>query len=195
MFDVESNLAGSSPFADVNSYHGVWRLQPRTQMILLVLCGLAQVAILAAMIVLDGLPLLLGQRVKLNVVPVDPRDLFRGDYVVLGYDFTTGGDRIPNLPLASRDAYRLSGEGEDVYISLTPEGDHHVATSIGLSPPGSGIYLQGKRIGYNRIECGIEAYYVQEGEGRQWEEGIRSRKVQAEVAIWNGKGKLVRLLE
>jgi uncharacterized membrane-anchored protein len=61
--------------------------------------------------------------------------------------------------------------------------------------PMSGTYLQGRWGWRNRIECGIEAYYVQEGEGRRLENAIRGGKLTAEVAVWNGKAKLVRLIE
>src|SRR5437867_3948101 len=65
-----------------------WPIARSLEIKLLVAVVVAQVAILAGMIVLDGLPLVLGERVKLKVVPVDPRDFFRGDYVVLSYDFS-----------------------------------------------------------------------------------------------------------
>jgi uncharacterized membrane-anchored protein len=47
----------------------------------------------------------------------------------------------------------------------------------------------------NRIDFGIEAYYVQEGEGRRLEQLIRQRQLMAEVAVWHGRAKLVRLVE
>src|SRR5262245_51439719 len=50
-----------------------------------------QVIFLAAMIVLRAFPLLTGDAILVRVVPVDPRDLFRGDYVTLGYEFS----RVP----------------------------------------------------------------------------------------------------
>ena len=46
-----------------------------------------------------------------------------------------------------------------------------------------------------RAEFGIEAYYVQEGEGRRLENLIRQRRLLAEVAVWHGQAKLVRLVE
>ena len=46
----------------------------------LLLCGL-----ILAMVFQRAAILRDGKEVRLEVVPVDPRDLFRGDYVVLGY--------------------------------------------------------------------------------------------------------------
>ena len=54
---------------------------------------------------------------------------------------------------------------------------------IGLKPPTAGKYLRGTIAGYDRIECGIESYYVQEGQGREFEDAARSHKLSAEVSL------------
>lgn len=49
-----------------------------------------------------------GQSVMLQVVPVDPRDMFRGDYVILSYEFSREVPGNPDLlcPAArSRNLY------------------------------------------------------------------------------------------
>ncbi len=53
------------------------------------LAGAACLAILIAMLAMHAWPLVAGDAIYLTVEPVDPRDLFRGDYVVLGYDLNT----------------------------------------------------------------------------------------------------------
>jgi len=156
-----------------------------------------QVAILGAMILLDGLPYILGERIKLQVMPVDPRDLFRGDYVVLDYDF----NRMSPDRLQGRSTTTGMGEsdldlaGRDVYVALKPQGNHFVTESMSIQRPIREPYLRGKFVNPYRVECGIEAYYVQEGEGRRLENLIRQRRLLAEVAVWHGQAKLVRLIE
>jgi uncharacterized membrane-anchored protein len=166
---------------------------------LLIAIVAAQVTILVGMIALDGLPYLLGQRIKLKVVPVDPRDFFRGDYVVLSYDFSRfdpasfhGMSASPQLNPSDR-----AWAGREVFVALRPVGDHYEAGVRSTKPPLIGPYLCGRVTGGwpNRIEYGIEAYYVQEGEGRRLEQLIRQRQLMAEVAVWHGKAKLVRLVE
>ncbi|MEX0977959.1 MAG: GDYXXLXY domain-containing protein, partial [Pirellulales bacterium] len=49
---------------------------------------LFQLLVLASMILLHAAPFVFGERIWLRVRPVDPRDPFRGDYVVLTYDFS-----------------------------------------------------------------------------------------------------------
>jgi uncharacterized membrane-anchored protein len=144
-----------------------------------------QVIFLVAMIGLRVTPLLAGETILVRVVPVDPRDLFRGDYVILGYDFS----RIPPAGiegLADSDRQReQQWQGLTVYVSLVPEldGKHWRAERFSLSQPTSGKYLQGRITGPGRLEFGIEAYYLQEGQGSKYEEAMRDRRLAAEIAV------------
>ena len=69
-----------------------------------------QAALLGWMIADRALLLARGTEIRLTAVPVDPRDLFRGDYVVLSY------------PISRLRADRLEGAdefsvGQTVYVS------------------------------------------------------------------------------
>lgn len=57
-----------------------------------------QVIVLAAMIGLRLTPLLTGDTILVRVAPVDPRDLFRGDHVVLAYEFSRVPAATEGLP-------------------------------------------------------------------------------------------------
>ena len=58
----------------------------RKLLLSLAIVALAQTTVLAAMVI-DRVRLLSsGREITLPIVPVDPRDLFRGEYVRLGYD-------------------------------------------------------------------------------------------------------------
>ena len=78
---------------------------------------LLQLAVLVAMITGNTAPYIGGQTVLLRVVPVDPRDLMRGDYVTLSYDISRMSPAIMggNSP---GDA-----TNRKVYVSLEPEPD------------------------------------------------------------------------
>jgi len=174
-----------------------WPISKRIELWLVIGVVVAQVAVLVSMIVLDAAPLVFGERIKLQTAPVDPRDLFRGDYVVLEYDFNRfGPDRVQGLSHSrDYDWFYSEVEGRDVYVSLTPKGDHYEASGAAIERPSSGPYLRGRMISPYRLECGIEAYYVEEGEGRRLENLMRQRRLLAEVAVWRGQAKLVRLIE
>ncbi len=159
---------------------------------LLILAVTFQVLVLVGMIVLHLTPHLTGDTVLLRVVPVDPHDLFRGDYVILNYEFSSiPAAGIPGLPLDDSDR-----QGRTVYVSLVPEPDglHYRAGQYSLTPPASGKYLRGTVCRWDRLEFGIESYFVQEGTGRKYEDAIRSRRLCAEVAVAaNGQAALKRL--
>ena len=128
-----------------------------------------------------------GETIYLRTAPIDPRDLFRGDYVRLNYEIST----IP-VHLLPRDDTSGVAKGEKIYVNLKEssnglfELDH-----ISLAEPPSGIYLIG-RSPYHyrhrlrghplRLKYGIEAYFVQQGKGRQIEKR-QGRREQLQVPL------------
>ena len=144
-----------------------------------------QVIFLVAMIGLHVTPLLAGDTIFVRVVPVDPRDLFRGDYVVLGYDFS----RVPPARIDGlEESYGQQEQqwlGLPVYVTLVlePDGKHWRAEKFSISEPTSGKYLRGRITGPGRLEFGIEAYYLQEGQGATYEEAMRDHRLAAEIAV------------
>ncbi len=173
-----------------------WR---RNRTPILVTSAVAQVGLLGGMILIETLPLLIGERYVMRVTPVDPRDFFRGDYVILNYDVNrlTLQEGEENVSPWIRNAQH---NDEAVYVPLERDGDgtHWTGTTASLIRPASGKYLRGRVSGDYRqpLQFGIEAYYVQEGQGKVFEEMIRSKKLSAEIAVapW-GQAKLVRLIE
>lgn len=167
----------------------------RREFHVLVLAVGLQVVVLGAMIVQRATPLVTGDTLLLRVVPVDPRDLFRGDYVILSYDFS----RVPPGAIQGLPRSRYNSrewQGRTVYVSLVPEPDgrHWRADKFSTTRPANGKYLRGTITGYNRIECGIESYYVQEGTGREYEQAIRRKKLSAEVAVTSDGHATLRAL-
>jgi uncharacterized membrane-anchored protein len=171
-------------------------LGSRTKMVLA--AGIClQLAILVSIIAFRVMLLSTGETVLVRVVPVDPRDLMRGDYVVLSYEFS----RIPPEGISGlgRLEYDKQREwlGKTVYVELLPDEDgrHWRAGVFRLVPPTSGKYIRGTIGRGQRIEYGIESYYVQEGEGRRYEQAVGDRKLSAEIAIGaNGEAALRKLV-
>jgi uncharacterized membrane-anchored protein len=169
-------------------------LKAREKKILLVTV-VAQLVILVGMIAARAIPLVTGQTVLVRVVPVDPRDLFRGDYVTLSYEFS----RIPPLGVEGIPEVQRRGgskEGRTVYVPLVPDSDrvHWRAEKVTVVKPESGMFLRGQMSRYGAMEFGIESYFVQEGTGRQYEQAIRSRKLSAELAVTSGGQAALRSL-
>lgn len=156
-----------------------------------------QLAVLAAVMALHGLPLLMGETIRLQTVPVDPRDLFRGDYVILSYPFSLRAGELSDLV-----------EGETVYVALQPvalppempafEIDSaisatHEAGALSRTPPADGPYLRAL-VSRGQLVAGIETFYVPEGTGHVYEEARNARRLVAEIKLtrW-GQARVVRL--
>ncbi len=166
-----------------------------SKLVLVGVVALAQMGVLGSMIVVDSLPYALGETIRLKVMPVDPRDMFRGDYSILSYDFTRL-DQRKVVGLDGDNKHYWDHRGREVFIVLEKDAERDVWTTkeITTTRPSSGTYLTGVLNGW-RVDCGIEAYYVQEGRGRQIDEAVRGgREVEAEVAVWQGKAKLKQVL-
>lgn len=79
-----------------------------------------------------------GTRVLLRTEPVDPRDLFRGDYVQLTYGITN----LDIDQLGAREDFRRN---ERVYVLLQREADGtYRPTALRTIGPASGTYIQGR---------------------------------------------------
>ena len=158
-------------------------LKARERKILLVTAA-AQLLILVGMIALRAVPLMTGQTVLVRVVPVDPRDLFRGDYVTLSYAFSrVPVDSVQGLSSAERG--RRKWEGRTVYVPLVPDTNrvHWRAEKVTVVRPASGPFLKGQMSSHGSLKFGIEAYYLQEGTGLRYEQAIRDRHLSAELAV------------
>ena len=110
--------------------------------------------------------------VLLETRPVDPRDLLRGDYVILNYAIS----QIP-LNLFQPPPPEAPPAGRPVYVLLEQRGRFHeaVGASMELPKPAPGqTVIRGTTEhswpapGINspvRVQYGLERYYVPEGTG------------------------------
>ncbi len=149
-----------------------------------------QLVVLLGLTAFNAAPAMTGDTVMLRVVPLDPRDLLRGDYVILGYEFSRA--RPGQLPGFSRNGSSHGNQGKwenrTVYVSLVPEpdGEHWKADKFSFQRPSRGKFIRGQMTRYGRLTFGIEQYYVQEGTGPKYERAIRRQGGSARVAIDSG---------
>ena len=158
---------------------------------------LLQVGVLAYMAGGREYILAYGDVIHLRTAPMDPRDLFRGDYVRLNYEIS----RIAVDEISGADNLKGIKKGDKLYVSLQegPNGLYEFAQAR-LQKPKEGIYLTGRiphshrslRQGYPIwVNYGIEAYFVQQGKGRDIEKRRGNRtgvQVPLEMAIAVGTG-------
>jgi hypothetical protein len=116
------------------------------------LAGATCILILSGMIVGHAWPLWTGRTVTMKVVPVDPRDIFRGEYVRLSTPAnqlyregtaqpTTGGTTVRALDRV----FDEQRQGQLVYAQLapTPSGDY-VPVSVSQRPVEGAINLRAR---------------------------------------------------
>jgi uncharacterized membrane-anchored protein len=151
--------------------------------------AVVQTVVLASMIWDRDQLLANGREIVLDVVPVDPRSLFQGDYVVLNYDIS----RV-EVPAGSKPVRR----GDVVYVTLQKAADDKwKVVQTGAAPPASTsadqIVLKG-RVQYTSeamqnapaqttVRYGIENYFVPEGTGRDLEKLVGDKKLAALIAV------------
>lgn len=143
--------------------------------------------------------------VTLTTQPIDPRDLFRGDYVVLAYG-------ISRLALDGLPGDKEFEQGDTIYVEITPARETWRAVGVWRAPPKP---ADGNKVIRGRIadvvkniprvraipfsgdmeevpcnDCvmatvtyGIESYFVPEGEGRKLENARNSRALSVDVAL------------
>lgn len=139
-----------------------------------------------------------GPTVWLRTAPVDPRDLFRGDYVTLGYEIST----IPEEKFGPQLRKEIAAEAEEkgilgteqeipVFVALQVD-DNGMAevASVDLIPPGSGLFIKGRVRAYNlssgalnRVEYGIDAFFVEQGQGRKLEQNPEGTPAGTQVSL------------
>lgn len=161
-----------------------------------------QVGLLAWLIADRAMLLRSGQEIRLTVVPIDPHDLFRGDYVTLNYAIST----LDTQALAGDDVFEI---GKPIYVSLSNDSGDWKATSLSVNPPAAGTYITGTvRDTSNGAGCAsasgcpiyfvdynLEKFFVPEGTGRELENLRSEQRVSVDVAVGSGgRAALKRLL-
>lgn len=153
--------------------------------------ALLQTAILGCMIEGRAGILRSGTEVLLKTAPVDPRDLLRGDYVILTYDVSTISTTSIIGPKPE------TGDVARLHVRLKPGADGFWTVSEASFDPlpvedGSVVLLsqpvtiydwEWQNAGNLTVSYGIERFYVPEGEGRPIEDGRNEGRVSVAVRV------------
>ncbi|KEA61742.1 hypothetical protein ADIMK_4199 [Marinobacterium lacunae] len=156
----------------------------------LVLTLLLQLAVLGTEYVSSIWPLKYGQPILLKTEPIDPRSLFRGNYVRLNYAISTVERDLATEPFRRH---------QPVYVALKPEGRYHVASALLHEPPQQGPFIRG-RVRWAggevyRIEYGIEAFFMPKQKALAAQSAVREKEAWAQVYLLDsGKAAIADLL-
>lgn len=141
-----------------------------------------------------------GTEIRLKTAPVDPRDLLRGDYVILNYD-------ISGFPTSKVNGTKpAEGKHGNLFVRLSPGADgfwtvaeasfqalpSQEGTVVLKSRPNVGLYTG--QSDFFSIQYGIEQYFVPEGQGKMIESSISSSELAVIVKVSkDGVGQISRL--
>ncbi|MDH3320201.1 MAG: GDYXXLXY domain-containing protein [Betaproteobacteria bacterium] len=147
-----------------------------------------------------------GQVVYLRTAPIDPRDLFRGDFVRLQYEINSVRRADVDEAIASRGTERR--RHEVVYTRLRPSGEgRYEAAGTSTTRPADGPFLRGRtedswRMGWRGgghffVKYGIEQLFVEQGRGKAIEERRGTRDglqvpMEVEVAVASSGTAVIR---
>lgn len=162
--------------------------------------------ILVGMTVMPLMTLMYGQEIMIKTRPVDPRDVFRGDYVVLSYDINELPiDRVPTV-FKTEDQWEKLRQ-VPLYVLLKKEGPFYVVDSATFERPAQGIYLRGffqypvwsqtvtgtgsSSMSGIQVTYNLDQYFVPENTGTTLEELSRKGQLIASVKVWNGYSSLI----
>lgn len=173
----------------------------------IIIAILLQVAVLAYMAGQREYILRTGRVVFLKTAPVDPRDIFRGDYVRLRYEISTVNQDLLRdglVDLCKKDSQRSCYErgewrkmrGKPVY-GLLNVGANDIADLVSLTDkkPVEGLFIRG-RIEYLNfwgwssvnVRYGMEAYFLEQGKGKEIEKSMsQSMRIPLEMEVALGK--------
>lgn len=138
-----------------------------------------------------------GHEVTLDVAPVDPRSLFRGDYVILNYRSISqlNAELLAEAPQKNQPLY--------VTLRQAPSGSWMPIAAAYTRPsglPAGDVAIQGRiddvwqptRL---RVRYGIESYFVPEGTGRDLENKVREGAMKVIVAVGSSGDSAIKGLE
>lgn len=133
--------------------------------------------------------LMTGKEVILEPIPVDPRDLFRGEYVTFSYDISRIAISTYGLPSNSFKS------GDDVYVLLSPDSTGvYRAAGLSKAKPNYPVFIKGTvtyaYLNQINVEYGIESYFVEKNTSSTLQQGIVRKTILIKVVI-DGSGNAV----
>lgn len=170
-----------------------------------------QLSVLIGELVVAASPQWFGKPIQVRAYPVDPRDLFRGNYARLSYDFSD----VDAMLWAGEQAPRRD---QVVYLQLQQDDnqDWHAAALLPQAP-GAGVFLRGRfrrvisapmvrveegdTVGWRKsdqpdryhIEYGVEAWFAPKHKAQAIEQQLRDGAMATLYVADSGRAALVAI--
>lgn len=168
------------------------------------IAALVQTAVIAMMVESRASILRSGTDVRLKTVPVDPRDLLRGDYVTLSYDISSipssiltgdGPAEIGSARLTVRLMPDTAGLWRATEASFGPLEPREGSVLVRTLPFDYYPLAEGRMPDRVFVRYGIERYYVPEGEGTVLEDARNQEALEVAARVSDtGRIQISRIL-
>jgi uncharacterized membrane-anchored protein len=160
----------------------------RGRRIALLAAVLAQLAAPLALAGLAAADLAFGREVRLAAQPVDPLDVFRGNYVVLAYDISTvgAGFTVERGDRVCVELHEAGGAWTGDFGTPDRRGADEVICGRARADAEAGEQVA--------VEYGIETYYASAGRARELERSIARGRLYAVIDLdEDGSARIERL--
>ncbi|RFU60756.1 GDYXXLXY domain-containing protein [Peribacillus glennii] len=136
--------------------------------------------------------LLYGEEIILSTAPVDPTDLFYGDYLILSYDISEAAPELVDQKVRTADY--SEAVKKPLYLWLKKKNNIGSLTRVSFEKPPHSLYL---KAGFHNLWLNEETkkyniplqwdrYYVPENQGREWEERATKGDILVHMKVRNG---------
>lgn len=166
----------------------------------LILAIIFQILLLIAMLAYALMPLYFGKEIKVRVNLYDPRDIFRGNYVSLSYDFSNlqryKFDEKTGMEIDVYDGNFT--KNDEIYAILKQDANVTYAfDKFSFTKPKDALFLAGKFDGYSFVKYGIEEFYMPTKKAQQTEQEMLDQDVDAVAVLMvmdDGRARLKDLI-
>ena len=182
----------------------------RRSAVLFLVIAVAQLAVPAWMIVAHERVLREGEVFKFRTAPIDPRDPFRGEYVVLSFEASSGAWSNPHpFPDAATDQSAWLEQTSYARLTVSDTSGYAVIAELLAEPPANGEYIRVEHWGamggsVNSVELPFDRYYMEEGDGAktekmlapEWNDGVVTQPLPAyaKVRVYSGEAVIEDLI-
>lgn len=160
--------------------------------LLFIVMAIAQLGVLAWIILGQERILKQGEVFLFKTAPVDPRDPFRGEYVRLDFAAEEGPWTMPDTMAYGRSDYYA--------VLATDSEGYATVTTLLTNAPEAGPYIKVKAMSWggkqiDRIMLPFDRYYLQEGDGPRTEDLLQPTWNEGEVTPGLPAHAVVRVLD
>jgi len=183
----------------------------KSKVLILGVCLIAQLLLLFGEYANSVYPHYYGEEVLLEIKPVDPRSLFRGQYARLNY--TIGTIEFDDFKDVTDESFQALRQGEFVYASLMKRSSttsvnqvlYYEIDTVTVQQPETGLFVRGRvvkkvfgdSVKPISVKYGIEAFFTTPEKALEVEEFARQNPDSSYAKVMvapNGKAALVDVL-